>query len=399
MIIQPHMRGYICTTAHPLGCAQHVSDQVQYVKKQLPIDHGPKKVLIIGASRGYGLASRIVSAFGAQARTIGVSWEGQAHRTGRPYSAGWYSTAAFERLAGADGLYAKTINGDAFSLETKGKTMELIAKDWQGGVDLVIYSVAAPRRTDPKTGITYHSVLKPIDEDLISKTIHVSKGVIENVYLERATPEEIASTVAVMGGQDWMLWIDMFLENNLLAPGAKTIAYSYIGPQITYPIYADGTIGRAKKHLLETSQILQNKLKAIAGQAHIVINKAVVTQASAAIPMIPLYLSLLYKVMKDRDMHEGCIEQIYRLYNGYLYSQAGPETDASGLIRLDDLEMAPDVQNAVCALWDQVNDDNIDQITDFQGYKQDFLQLFGFGFANIDYDQDCDINLSIPSLQ
>lgn len=399
MIIQPHMRGYICTTAHPLGCAQHVLDQVAYVKQQPFVDHGPQKVLVIGSSRGYGLASRIVSAFGAKAQTIGVFWEGTAHRAGRPHSAGWYSTSAFERLANADGLYAKTINGDAFSLETKEKTIELIAKDWQGGIDLVVYSLAAPRRTDPKTGITYHSVLKPIDKNLVSKTIHVSKGIMGNVYLERATPEEIAATVAVMGGQDWMLWMDLLLENNLLAPKAKTIAYSYIGPKITHPIYADGTIGRAKEHLVETSQILQNRLKAIAGRAHVVINKAVVTQASSAIPIIPLYLSLLYKVMKDNNTHEGCIEQIYRLYSDHLYHQTGPKTDASGLIRLDDLEMAPDVQSAVCALWDQVNDGNIDQITDFQGYKQDFLQLFGFGFSHIDYDQDCDINLPIPSLQ
>ena len=398
MIIHPITRGFICTTAHPMGCQSNVLEQIHYVSHQPPIGNGPKKVLIIGASTGYGLASRIVASFGAKAQTIGVFFERAAnnHRTASP---GWYNTAAFERAAHAAGLYAKSINGDAFSNAIKQQTIELIQKDWAGHVDLIIYSLAAPCRTDPTTGQRWQSTLKPLGKPFKSKTINVTKGQIEQVTLEPATLQETEATIAVMGGQDWMMWIEQLKQAKLLAYGLKTVAYSYFGPKLTYPIYRHGTIGQAKNHLVETSKMLQEKLHDIAGQALISVNKALVTQASAAIPIIPLYLSLLYKVMKAKQLHEGCIEQIYRLYAHFLYNKTGSiPLDNQGFIRLDNWEMQHDVQTTVTQLWDQVSNENIYSLTDFQGYCDEFYKLFGFHIPHIDYNQESIVDLPIPSL-
>lgn len=399
MRIEPKVRGYICTTAHPEGCFKNVLDQIKYVTTQQPIVTGPKKVLVLGASAGYGMASRIVTTFGAKAETIGVFFERLADGK-RTASAGWYNTAAFEQAANQAGLYAKSINGDAFSDQVKQKTINLIRQDWGGGVDLVVYSLASPRRAHPRTGTLFNSVLKPIGQVYTSKTIDVMTGHISDIKIDPATPQEIDDTVAVMGGEDWMMWIDALLDAKLLAKGAKTVAYSYVGPELTEPIYSKGTIGQAKKHLEEASKILKERLSAIGGEAFISVNKALVTQASAAIPVVPLYISLIYKVMKEKNMHEGCIEQIYRLCADFLYTKDGHvSVDATGLIRIDDWEMREDVQQTVTALWSKVNDGNVDIITDLTGYRRDFYKLFGFEVEGVDYGKECIVDVAIPSLE
>lgn len=398
MLIQPKIRGFICTTAHPEGCAQHVAEQIHYVKQQNPISKGPKKVLVIGASTGYGLASRIVAAFGAGAKTIGVFFErgAEGKRTASP---GWYNSAAFETEAQQAGLYAKSINGDAFSDTIKQKTIALIQEDWGGEVDLVIYSLASPRRTHPNSGETFNSVLKPINQTYTSKTIDVMSGHITNISIEPATNQEIADTVEVMGGEDWAMWIEALLKANVLAKGVKTVAYSYIGPELTYPIYREGTIGQAKKHLEETAKNLSQQLNSIGGQAVVSVNKALVTQASSAIPVVPLYISLLYKVMKEKQLHEGCIEQIWRLYAEALYNTNKQiQLDAQGLIRLDDLEMRADVQQTVAALWPTVNSENVKTVTDLMGYQHEFYKLFGFEVEGVDYSLDSEPEVAILSL-
>ncbi|UWW97485.1 MAG: trans-2-enoyl-CoA reductase family protein [Candidatus Cardinium sp.] len=398
MLIEPKVRGYLCTTAHPVGCAQNVHEQIKFITSQPPIASGPKKVLIIGASTGYGLASRIAAAFGAKAQTIGLFFERAADGK-RTASPGWYHTAAFEQAAHQAGLYAKSINGDAFSDAIKQATISLIKQDWGGGVDLVIYSLASPRRTHPQTGLSFKSTLQPIGVPYSNKTINTISGQLSDVCIEPATPEEVAATVAVMGGQDWIMWIEALLKEKLLAEAAQTIAYSYIGPKLTDPIYSKGTIGAAKKDLAAASKILQQQLHAIHGKAFISVNKALVTQASAAIPVVPLYISLLYKIMKEKKLHEGCIEQIYRLYADRLYRQDGKiPVDAEGLIRIDDWEMREDVQQAVADLWSKVNDDNVATITDFVGYRHEFYKLFGFEVEGVDYNQPQVIEVPIPSL-
>ncbi|WP_243018582.1 enoyl-ACP reductase FabV [Candidatus Cardinium hertigii] len=398
MLIEPKVRGYICTTAHPAGCAQNVQEQIKYVTSHSPITSGPKKVLIIGASTGYGLASRIVAAFGAKAQTIGVFFERPADDK-RTASAGWYHTAAFEQVAHQAGLYAKSINGDAFSDSIKQETIARIKQDWGGQVDLVIYSLASPRRTHPQTGLSFKSVLKPIGAPYSNKTIDMMSGHISNVSIEPATPKEVADTIAVMGGEDWMMWIEALLQEKLLAKAAKTIAYSYIGPKLTDPIYSKGTIGVAKKDLVAASSMLQKRLSPIGGQAFISVNKALVTQASAAIPVVPLYISLIYKIMKEKNLHEGCIEQVYRLYSDRLYRKEGQVlVDAEGLIRIDDWEMREDVQQAVAELWPKIDDTNLSTMTDFVGYRHEFYKLFGFEVAGVDYTQAQRIEVPIPSL-
>ncbi|MGE3317939.1 MAG: enoyl-ACP reductase FabV [Candidatus Berkiella sp.] len=396
MIIQPKIRGFICTTAHPVGCEEHVKAQIDYVTKQANLSKAPKKVLVIGASTGYGLASRIVAAFGGDAKTIGVFFEKEADGK-RTASTGWYNSAGFEKAAHAKGLYAKSINGDAFSDEIKNKTIELIKQDWQGGVDLVVYSLASPRRIHPKTGQVFNSTLKPIGKAYTSKTIDVMTGNVSDITLEAATDQDIENTIAVMGGEDWQMWIDALLKAGVLANGAKTVAYSYIGPQLTYPIYREGTIGKAKNHLEATATQLNNILKAIDGQAFVSVNKALVTQASAAIPVVPLYISLLYKVMKEQQLHEDCIQQIWRLFKDRLY-EANVPVDPQGLIRLDDYEMKPEVQAAVAKLWDTVSTDNIMAVSDLAGYRREFHKLFGFEVEGVDYAKDCDPEVGIPSL-
>ena len=394
MIVQPKFRGFICTTAHPQGCSIHVKQQIEYVKEQGKFD-GPKNVLIIGASTGYGLASRIATAFGAGANTIGVFYERPAAGS-RTASPGWYNTAAFERKAASAGLYAKSINGDAFSDEVKQQTIDLIKADL-GQVDLVIYSLAAPRRTDPVTKETYTSVLKPIGEPFTSKTVDFHSGEISTVTIEPADEEEIASTIKVMGGEDWQLWIKALLQNGVLAENCVTLAYSYIGPEITHAVYRSGTIGMAKEHLEASVDQLNQQLAEINGRAYVSVNKAVVTQASAAIPVVPLYASLLFKVMKDKNIHEGCVEQIYRLFTSKL-SGVSADTDREGRIRLDDWEMRADVQQQVQELWEKINSENIGKLSDIKGFRADFFKLFGFEFPEVDYSQNVAVDIQIPSI-
>jgi len=385
MIIKSKMRGFISLTAHPAGCEQSVLKQIEYVKSKGKID-GPKRVLVIGASTGFGLASRISSAFGSEAATIGVFFEKepQPEKTASP---GWYNTAAFSKIAHAEGLYAKNINGDAFSNEIKQKTIELIKADL-GQIDMVIYSLASPVRTHPITGITHRSVLKPIGQSYSNKTVDFHSGKVTEISIEPASEEEIANTVAVMGGEDWEMWIDALQAAGVLADQALTLAYSYIGPSVTEPIYRKGTIGRAKVHLEATAKTMNEKLKTTGGKAYVSVNKALVTQASSAIPIIPLYISLLFKVMKSKKIHEGCIEQIQRLYADKLFSGADVPIDEAGRIRIDDWEMREDVQTEVARLWDEATTETIHAIGDLNGYTKDFKNLFGFGFKTIDYHRD-----------
>lgn len=382
MIIEPRMRGFICLTAHPDGCKENVRQQIEYVKQQGEINV-PKRVLVIGASTGFGLASRIAAAYGSGASTIGVYFEKEASE-GKTATPGLYNTAAFQDFAHADGLYAKGINGDAYSNEVKQQTIDLIKADL-GQVDLVIYSLASPVRTDPATGILHRSVLKPIGEPYTNKTVDIHTGKITDITINPATEEEVENTIKVMGGEDWALWIDALQEAGVLADGAKTVAYSYIGPDLTQPLYRQGTIGRAKDHLEATAGTINEKLKAVNGEAFVSVNKALVTQSSAAIPVVPLYISLLYKIMKEKGTHEGCIEQIYRLYKDRLYNGAPVPVDEKGRIRVDDWEMQEDVQAKVLELWNQVDTENLGAIGDLQGYKSEFIGLFGFGLNNIDY--------------
>lgn len=395
MIIEPRMRGFICLTAHPDGCAQSVKNQINYVKSKGKID-GAKKVLVIGASTGFGLASRITSAFGNGAATIGVFFE-KPGSEGKTASPGWYNTVAFENEAHAAGLYAKSINGDAFSNEIKQQTIDLIKQDL-GQVDLVIYSLASPVRLNPNDGVLYRSTLKPIGEKFTNKTVDFHTGKVSEVSIEPCTDEDIANTVKVMGGEDWNMWIDAMLKADVLANGAMTIAYSYIGPAVTEPVYRKGTIGKAKEDLERTAFEITDKLQNIGGKAYVSVNKALVTQASSAIPVIPLYISLLYKTMKEKGLHEGCIEQIQRLYADRLYNGNEIPTDAEHRIRIDDWEMRDDIQEIVEKLWAVATTENLEEIGDLQGYKDDFYNLFGFGFPEIDYTKDTKEDVTIPSI-
>jgi len=396
MVIQPKIRGFICTAAHPEGCYKSVENQINYIKSQGQFK-GPKNVLIIGASTGYGLASRIAATFGAGAKTIGVFFEKEADDR-RTASAGWYNTAAFEAIAHREGHYAKSINGDAFSHDIKRQAAELIRQDL-GQVDLIIYSLASPRRIHPETGQVFSSVLKPIGHTFKGKTVDPFRGEVKEIVIEPATEEEVANTIGVMGGEDWEMWIDLLAQEKLLADGVTTLAYSYIGPELTHAIYKEGTIGKAKDDLQKSADKLNKKLnEKVGGQAIISVNKAVVTQASAAIPVVPLYIALLFKVMKQKGTHEGCIEQINRLFKEHLYSLQVPARDAEGRIRLDDLEMASDIQQQVMNLWLSVTSENLAELTDIQGYCEEFYHLFGFNLRGIDYDAEVDPIVKINSL-
>lgn len=397
MIIQPRVRGFICLTTHPEGTAQNVRNQIAYVKSKGEIQKGPKKVLVIGASTGFGLASRITAAFGSGAATIGVFFEKPAAE-GKPATAGWYNSAAFEKEAQLAGLYAKSINGDAFSDEVKKQAIELIKRDL-GKVDLIVYSLASPRRTHPKTGVTHTSVLKPIGAPFTDKTVDFHTGVVSEVTINPVESEEdINNTVAVMGGEDWKFWIEELKAADVLEEGVKTVAYSYIGPEITYPIYRNGTIGRAKDHLEATVNDLNEILRDLNGISYVSVNKALVTQSSSAIPVVPLYISLLYKVMKEKGIHEGTIEQIQRLFAERLYIDGEIPLDEKGRIRVDDLEMREDVQAEVSALWKQANTENLEEISDIKGYRDEFFALFGFNIDGIDYDADTNELVNIPSI-
>ncbi|WP_397380433.1 enoyl-ACP reductase FabV [Prosthecobacter sp.] len=396
MIVAPKIRGFICTTAHPTGCAKHIADQIAVVKSRGPIANGPKKVLVVGSSTGYGLSSRIAAAFGSGAATMGVFFEkpGEAERCG---TAGWYNSAAFENEAKAAGLYARSFNGDAFSDAMKTTVIEAIKADL-GQVDCVIYSLASPRRTHPKTGEVFKSVLKPIGSaSYTNKNLNTGNGVVNEVTIDPANEDEIAQTVAVMGGEDWEMWIDALQSAGVLAEGVQTVAYSYIGPEVTWPIYKNGTIGRAKEDLERVQRVLDGKLAPLKGKAWVSVNKALVTQASSAIPVVPLYISLLYKAMKAEGTHEDCIEQMDRLFRERLYN-GNPQPDEAGRIRVDDWEMKPALQELVGKRWAEVNTENFAELGDFEGYQTSFLRLFGFGLEGVDYNAEVDVSIGVPSL-
>ncbi len=385
MVIKPKVRGFICTNAHPVGCAKSVDNQVNYIKQQTFTENGPKSVLVIGCSTGYGLASRITAAFGHGAATLGVCFEKQPseRKTG---TAGWYNTAAFHEQAKADGLYASTINGDAFSDEIKTQTIERIKQDI-GKVDLVIYSLASPRRTDPETGTTYKSTLKPVGQSYTTKTYDTDKDLVHEVSLEPASEQEISDTVKVMGGEDWERWMTQLGEAGVLAQGCKTTAYTYIGRELTWPIYGQATIGKAKEDLDRAAASIINSLGELNVQANVSSLKALVTQASSAIPVMPLYISLIYRVMKEENTHEGCIEQIAGLYKQCLYSD-NPPVDAMNRYRMDSIETNDATQAKIKALWDQVDQHNFHELSDYKGYNTEFLNLFGFALKDVDYEAD-----------
>lgn len=395
MIIKPRVRGFICVTTHPAGCEANVKQQIDYVEAKGSVVNGPKKVLVIGSSTGYGLAARITAAFGSGADTLGVFFERPGSES-KPGTAGWYNSAAFEKFAHEKGLYARSINGDAFSDEVKRLTIETIKRDL-GKVDLVVYSLAAPRRTHPKSGEVFSSTLKPIGKSVSFRGLDTDKEVIKDVVLEAASDQEVADTVAVMGGEDWQMWIDALLEADVLADGAKTTAFTYLGEKITHDIYWNGSIGAAKKDLDQKVLGIRDKLAPLGGDARVSVLKAVVTQASSAIPMMPLYLSLLFKVMKEQGTHEGCIEQVDGLYRESLYG-AEPRLDEEGRLRADYKELRPEVQSRVEELWDKVTNENLYELTDFAGYKSEFLNLFGFEVAGVDYEQDVNPDVQIANL-
>jgi enoyl-[acyl-carrier protein] reductase/trans-2-enoyl-CoA reductase (NAD+) len=386
MIIRPKVRGFICVTAHPEGCKENVSKQINYVKLQEVIVDSPKKVLVIGSSTGYGLASRIVASFGCGADTVGVYFE-RPEVDGKLGSAGFYNARALDEFSQAEGRLSESINGDAFSDAVKEETIALI-REKLGQIDCITYSLASPRRTDPVSGKSYKSVLKPIGAPFSGKTVDTDREEVLEITIEPATEEEIEATRKVMGGEDWERWIEQLLAADVLAKGVRTCAYSYIGPEVTWPIYAHGTIGRAKDHLEQSAKNIQNKLKNLQGEAMISVNKAVVTQASSAIPVVPLYNSILFKIMKQKGIHEGCIEQMYRLFASHF----NVNRDELGRIRLDNLEMRDDVQREVRAIWPRISTENLRELSDFGGYYQDFLQLFGFNVAGVDYGKDVKIS-------
>lgn len=393
MIIVPKTRGFICTTAHPDGCAANVQSQIDYVKSQPPLENPPKNVLVIGASTGYGLASRIVPAFSGRASTIGVFFEkpGTERKTG---SAGWYNSVAFEEAAKKEGLYAKSFNGDAFSNEMKDQVLATIEKDL-GKIDTIVYSLASPRRTDPETGEVFKSVLKPVGAPYSQKNLNTDTGEVNEISIEPAVEEEIAHTVKVMGGEDWEIWIRALSDRGLLADDFNTVAYSYIGPELTFPIYTNGTIGRAKEHVEATAARLNESFGE--NTAVVSVNKALVTQASSAIPVVPLYISILYKIMKEKGIHEGCIEQIQRLFADYLASGSPGNLDEKGRIRIDDWEMRDDVQAEVGEVWGNVTTDNLSSVSNFSDYKEEFLRLFGFGMEGVDYESDTETERDLLS--
>jgi enoyl-[acyl-carrier protein] reductase / trans-2-enoyl-CoA reductase (NAD+) len=388
MIIKPKTRGFICTTAHPTGCAANVSEQINKVKADGTVENGPKNVLVIGASTGYGLASRITAAFGSNAATIGVFLEKPAteKKTG---SAGWYNSAAFEKAAHDAGLYAKSVNGDAFSNEMRDKVINLIKQDL-GKIDLVVYSLASPVRKLPDTGETIRSVLKPIGKTYKATAVDTNKDILIEAEVEPATEEEIANTITVMGGEDWELWMSALAKADVLADGIKTVSYGYIGTDITWPIYWHGALGKAKEDMDRAASDLRNQLSSVNGTANVAVLKSVVTQASAAIPVMPLYIAMGFKIMKELNIHEGCIEQINRMFRTQLYKTGGAALDDTNRIRMDDWELRDDVQDKVKTTWPDVTTENLFELTDYQGYKDEFLKLFGFGIDGVDYEADID---------
>jgi len=391
VIIHPKVRGFICTTTHPTGCDHNVRDQIEATRARGVRSDGPKKVLVIGASSGYGLAARISAAFGFGADTLGVFFEkpGTEKKAG---TAGWYNAAAFDKYAKQAGLYSRSINGDAFSDAARAQAIELIRNEMGGQVDLVVYSLASPVRKLPATGEVVRSALKPIGEAYTSTAIDTNKDQIIEASIEPATEQEIADTVTVMGGQDWQLWIDALREAGVLADGAKTVAFSYIGTEITWPIYWHGALGKAKADLDATARRLDAQLAKTGGSANVAVLKSVVTQASAAIPVLPLYIAIAFKVMKEKGLHEGTLDQLDRLFRERMYRADGApaELDEEGRLRLDDWELRDDVQAQCKALWPQITTENLFALTDYAGYKHEFLKLFGFERDDVDYDAEVD---------
>lgn len=388
MIIKPKIRGFICTTTHPVGCEANVQEQITFTKNKGKIANGPKKVLVVGSSSGYGLSSRIAAAFGCDAATIGVFFEKPGTET-KLGTAGWYNSAAFDKFAKAEGLYSKSINCDAFSHEAKQKVIELIKQDL-GEIDMVVYSLASPVRRLPDSGEVIRSALKPIGETYTATAVDTNKDCIIEATVEPATEQEIADTVTVMGGQDWELWIKALSEAGVLANNCKTVAYSYIGTELTWPIYWHGALGKAKMDLDRAAKALNDQLSATGGSANVAVLKSVVTQASSAIPVMPLYIAMVFKKMRQEGLHEGCMEQIYRMFSERLYRTDGakPETDSDNRLRLDDWELRDDIQQHCRDLWPQVTTENLSELTDYLEYKAEFIKLFGFGIEGIDYDAD-----------
>jgi len=387
VVIKPKVRGFICTTTHPAGCEANVNQQIDVIKKAGPVANGPKKVLVIGSSTGYGLSARIAAAFGSDAATIGVFLE-KAATEKKTASAGWYNSAAFDKAAKAAGLYSKSFNGDAFSHEMKAKVVETIKEDL-GEIDLLVYSLASPVRRLPDSGELVRSALRPIGEVYRSKAVDTNKDILVDVEIEPANDEEIANTVTVMGGEDWELWVKALRDGGVLADGVKTVAFGYIGTDITWPIYWHGTLGKAKEDVDRAAAAITESLADINGQANVAVLKSVVTQASAAIPVMPIYIATSFKIMKELGIHEGCIEQLSRLYHTQLYNSQ-PDLDEMRRYRMDDWELRDDVQSKCIKILPEVNDDNLFALTDFQKYKDEFLRLFGFGLDGVDYDADVD---------
>lgn len=387
MIVEPKVKGFICTTAHPVGCEKNVLSQIDYVKKQGAIN-GAKKVLVIGASTGYGLASRITAAFGMGAATIGVLFDKEASgkRTGTP---GYYNTKAFDKAATEAGLYTCSINGDAFSVEIKNQVIETIKKDL-GKVDMVVYSLASPRRTTAD-GTSYVSALKTVGEEFTQKNWNLRDNTISDATIPAASEEEVASTIKVMGGEDWMDWMKALVDADVIEDNAITLAYSYIGPKLTYPIYHEGTIGQAKQHLANSAVEITKAYTSKNIKAYVSVNKALVTQASAAIPVVPLYLAVLYKIMKEMNIHEGCIEQMDRLFMDKVFSDNGIVVEEDGLIHVDDWELRDDVQEKVMEIWEKIDNDNILELADTEGYWDDFYRMFGFKVEDVDYSLDVEV--------
>ena len=394
MIIKPRVRGFMCITSHPIGCERNVVEQINYIKSQVPVV-GPKRVLVIGSSTGYGLSARITAAFGCGASTVGIFFE-KPGTDRKPGSAGWYNSAAFHKHADANGIYAKSINGDAFSDEVKQRAITTIKEDL-GQIDLVIYSLAAPRRQHPKTGEVFNSTLKPVGKNISMRGINTDKETIQEFSLEAASEQEIQDTVSVMGGEDWQMWLEALSVAGVLAEGAKTTAFTYIGEKMTWDLYWDGTIGQAKKDLDTKVISIRDSLARIGGDARVAVLKAVVTQSSSAIPIMPLYLAMLFREMKADGSHEGCIEQLYRLFTEGLYTDT-PQYDQEGRLRMDDLELRPEIQDAVAKSWANISTENLRQLTDFAGYKHEFLALFGFDIAGIDYEADVNPEVDIAQL-
>ncbi|OOE35814.1 trans-2-enoyl-CoA reductase [Salinivibrio kushneri] len=388
MIIKPKIRGFICTTTHPVGCEANVKEQIDYTKAQGPIANAPKRVLVVGASSGYGLSSRIAAAFGGGAATIGVFFEKPGTEK-KPGTAGWYNSAAFDKFAKQEGLYSKSLNGDAFSHEAKQKTIELIKQDL-GQIDMVVYSLASPVRKLPDSGELVRSSLKPIGETYTSTAVDTNKDQLIEASVEPATEQEIQDTVTVMGGEDWELWINALNDAGVLAEGCKTVAYSYIGTELTWPIYWEGALGKAKMDLDRAANALNQTLAAKGGSANVAVLKSVVTQASSAIPVMPLYIAMVFKKMREEGVHEGCMEQIYRMFTQRLYQadSSEPEVDSERRLRLDDLELREDIQQHCRDLWPQITTENLTELTDYNEYKAEFLKLFGFGIEGVDYDAD-----------